>query len=96
MSKGLDLTTSISRFRIVPAAAFLGLMNFFPFASSICLFIFSKSLSLKNISPLSSIIFGALISIFFGIFDICKTFSVTSSPTNPSPLVTAFTSVPFS
>ena len=32
LSKGLDLTTSISRFRIVPAAAFLGLINFFPFS----------------------------------------------------------------
>ncbi len=87
-----------SRFwRSEPDAALRGFANSRSPASACTALRRSNASSLKNTSPRTSTIGGGFsVSSFFGMPAIRFTFSVTSSPTTPSPRVAALTSVPFS
>ena len=82
----------MSKFLKEPDAAFLALANFFSKLGSEL--IFSKFFLLKKTSPLTSNLSLKFIS--KGIDLIVLTFSVTSSPISPSPLVIAWINLPFS
>ena len=79
---------------IEPADAFLVLANIFlPFSNCNLLSLW-KSVFFIKISPLISINFGKGLTKLIGMSFIVLMFSVTISPTVPSPLVTAFTKDP--
>ena len=90
MRRGLDAVTAGSFCRSEPEAEFLGLAKGLPPAATIEAFSFSKSLRAKKTSPRISITAGWVFPLSLcGILGMVLMFSVTSSPTSPSPLVAA-------
>jgi len=80
-----------------PEAALRGFANTRSPASTWAALSFSNASVVKNTSPRTSTSGGGeSVSSFRGIDEMRRTFSVTSSPTTPSPRVAADTSTPFS
>ena len=97
-SNGLEAVTEGSSCLKEPLAAFLGLAKGFSPISRSFLFSFSNSLFGITTSPLTSMYEGVGTSPFMslrGTVLMVFTLAVTSSPTNPSPLVDATSSTPF-
>ena len=80
-----------------PDAAFRGFANTRSPASACSAFNSRNAATGKKISPRTSTIGGWPVPVeasFCGMPEICRTFSVTSSPTTPSPRVAALVSTP--
>ena len=92
MSNGLFFVILLSNCLNEPAAALRALANNSSSFSSLSWFIFSKSFLDINTSPLTVMLIfsGNSCGIVFIVFK----FSVTSSPTNPFPLVAPLTNFP--
>ena len=94
--KARDLVTSGSTCRTEPVAAFLGFLNFSSPSLARRSFSFANSERSIYTSPRTSIASGAPPFKVCGISFIVLIFSVTSSPTRPSPRVAAIRSFPYS
>ena len=93
ISRGLFSVILLSSCLNEPAAAFLAFANCSSSSTSLSEFNFSKSSLPINTSPRTTMSIGSFS--FLGIVFIVFKFSVTSSPTTPSPLVAPLTNTPF-